>query len=135
MFSAACTQHHSKWYLPENVSIPTKKITNFPHYSTNSIVEKLAEEPTKVVKPPVPANVNKWDGEDEDDVKVSAPWTIFHLKFVTFTFIEADVRLCAHVYVRFLTNMQSLFVSIEKRFRFATLDRGGVPNMFYVSMT
>lgn len=35
-------------------------------------VEKLAEEPEEAVKKPVVvANVNKWEGEDEDDVKVS----------------------------------------------------------------
>lgn len=36
-------------------------------------LEKLAEEPAKVVvvKPAVVANVNKWEGEDEDDIKVS----------------------------------------------------------------
>lgn len=35
-------------------------------------LEKLAEEPEQVVKKPVVvANINKWEGEDEDDVKVS----------------------------------------------------------------
>lgn len=35
-------------------------------------VEKLADEPEQVVKKPVVvANINKWEGEDEDDVKVS----------------------------------------------------------------
>lgn len=36
------------------------------------ILEKLAEAPAEAVKKPVPvANINKWEGEDEDDVKVS----------------------------------------------------------------
>lgn len=35
-------------------------------------VEKLAEEPPQAVKKPVvTTNVNKWEGEDEDDIKVS----------------------------------------------------------------
>lgn len=34
-------------------------------------LEKLAELPVEAVKPViVPSVVNKWDGEDEDDVKV-----------------------------------------------------------------
>lgn len=41
-------------------------------------VEKLAEEPEEAVKKPVVvANVNKWEGEDEDDVKVSFRHTYF----------------------------------------------------------
>lgn len=36
------------------------------------ILEKLADAPVEAVKKPVVvANINKWDGEDEDDVKVS----------------------------------------------------------------
>lgn len=36
------------------------------------VTEKLAEEPTKLVKAiPAVTNVNKWDGEDEGDVKVN----------------------------------------------------------------
>lgn len=35
-------------------------------------LEKLADEPEKEVKKPVVvANINKWEGEDEDDIKVS----------------------------------------------------------------
>lgn len=35
-------------------------------------IEKLAEQPGPAVKKPVAINdVNKWEGEDEDDVKVS----------------------------------------------------------------
>lgn len=34
--------------------------------------EKLAEEPSQTAKKPaINSNINKWDGEDEDDVKVS----------------------------------------------------------------
>lgn len=34
------------------------------------LTEKLAEEPV-VIKAPKPTAVNKWEGEDEDEVKVS----------------------------------------------------------------
>lgn len=39
--------------------------------NTLTFPEKLADEPVVVVKPPKPAAVNKWEGEDEDEVKVS----------------------------------------------------------------
>lgn len=39
--------------------------------NTLTFPEKLADEPVIVVKPPKPAAVNKWEGEDEDEVKVS----------------------------------------------------------------
>lgn len=40
-------------------------------------LEKLAEAPAPVVKKPVAvANINKWEGEDEDEVKVSLPYHI-----------------------------------------------------------
>lgn len=36
------------------------------------ILEKLADAPEQAVKKPViVSNINKWEGEDEDDVKVS----------------------------------------------------------------
>lgn len=36
-------------------------------------IEKLAEEPSEATKKaPIKTNVNKWDGEDEDEVKVSS---------------------------------------------------------------
>lgn len=35
-------------------------------------VETLADEKVEIAKPVVvPVNVNKWDGEDEDEIKVS----------------------------------------------------------------
>lgn len=41
-------------------------------FSFCSFLEKSVDEPSAViVKPAVVANVNKWEGEDEDDVKVS----------------------------------------------------------------
>lgn len=56
------------------VSTTVKKVADFVHFCLFvSILEKLAEVPVPVVKPPVPVNVNKWDGEDEDDVKVCTP--------------------------------------------------------------
>lgn len=69
--NAVCTQHHLKdifqncfVHCDENLLIS---------WCPCSFLEKLAEAPTKIVKPPVPANANKWDGEDEDDVKVRTP--------------------------------------------------------------
>lgn len=34
-------------------------------------LEKLAEPTVKAVKPPAAASANRWEGEDEDEVKVS----------------------------------------------------------------
>lgn len=36
-----------------------------------TFLEKLAEPHVQAVKPPIPAHVNRWEGEDEDEVKVS----------------------------------------------------------------
>lgn len=42
------------------------------HTFSPLFVEKLADETGEEVKKPViMANINKWEGEDEDDVKVS----------------------------------------------------------------
>lgn len=42
-------------------------------FSFRNYIEALADEKVEVAKPvaAAPVNVNKWDGEDEDDVKVS----------------------------------------------------------------
>lgn len=60
------------------------------------ILEKLADAPEPVIKKPVVANINKWDGEDEDDVKVS--------KTITFDIcVRCVVCVCAYVEKFFFT--------------------------------
>lgn len=42
---------------------------SFCLFIVSVFIEKLADEPVK--KPAIVNNINKWEGEDEDDVKVS----------------------------------------------------------------
>lgn len=69
--NAVCTQHHLKVIFHQNYE--ENLLIFWCPCCCISFLEKLAEAPTKIVKPPVPANANKWDGEDEDDVKVRKP--------------------------------------------------------------
>lgn len=39
-------------------------------------IEKGADNPSLVAVQPLPSNVNKWAGEDEDDVKVNTKFEI-----------------------------------------------------------
>ncbi len=56
--------------LCRTYTIYNLKINIFTFIYCVSILEKGAENPALLVVPPIPNNVNKWAGEDEDDVKV-----------------------------------------------------------------
>lgn len=69
-------------------------------------LEKLADEPVPVVKKPVVvANVNKWEGEDEDDVKVSKCSN----NIVWHAYVCVCVCECVRVMLNFYYSISLLF--------------------------
>lgn len=110
---SACTISDKVIYLPRKSRyVKNRNRLTFLSVLFFPISEKLAEAPTKIVKPPVPSNANKWDGEDEDDVKVCIPWTNFATLLL---WLLANVRLCS---IGFRMKMKSTFVSLGKWFRY-----------------